>query len=431
MLGAIFGDIVGSPYEFDEYNLKSTEFPLLSERSDFTDDTVMTIAVAKALMDSYGMDDETIKIAVSLNMQVYGRDYPDRGYGGRFGQWLKSNDPKPYGSYGNGSAMRVAAAGWLYQTLPETLHAAELTAVVTHDHPEGIKGAQAVAAAIFLSRARMNKDDMRAYLAKEFGYDLYRTLDEIRPDYHMDETCQGSVPEAILAFLEGQGYVDVVRKAVSIGGDSDTIACIAGSIAEAYYGMPEHVEKMAFQHIPPEFRAVVYRFREFYREHSGRPLPGWESAVYPDAEQTLKALTALELSISDFYIKSGQGNNDPNNVLDELLKLMEHGASILVPVDKAPKFRGTGDRDENVNMLCIQDTAGNVLLPAFTSRKELGTMESNEIIFSSLSDVIETAYAADNVFGVILNPFGQNFMMDQHTLEFLMARQSINKKDPD
>ena len=302
MLGAIIGDIVGSPYEFDENNIKTTNFPLFTDKSVFTDDTVMTVAVARALMDTYGSDDATIENALTMQMRALGRNYPGRGYGGMFQAWLIVDTAEAYNSFGNGSAMRVAAAGWLYRTLEETLHAAELTARVTHNHPEGIKGAQAIAAAIFLARLRLPKDDIRAYLSKTFGYDLTRTLKQIRPTYKMDETCQGSVPEAITAFLEGNGFVDVIRKAVSIGGDSDTIACMAGSIAEAYYGVPEQVEKEAFQRLTPDLSATVLKFRRFYLDNSGTPLPGWEESVYYNPDEVLKGLKNLEFAISEFYI---------------------------------------------------------------------------------------------------------------------------------
>ena len=260
MLGAIIGDIVGSPYEFDENNIKTTNFPLFTDKSVFTDDTVMTVAVARALMDTYGADDDIIENALTMQMRALGRNYPGRGYGGMFQAWLLVDTAEAYNSFGNGSAMRVAAAGWLYRTLEETLHAAELTARVTHNHPEGIKGAQAVAAAIFLARLRLPKDDIRAYLSRAFGYDLTRTLKQIRPGYKMDETCQGSVPEAITAFLEGESFEDVIRTAVSLGGDCDTLTCIAGSIAEAFYGVPAHLQAICRGRLPQQLLNVLLQF---------------------------------------------------------------------------------------------------------------------------------------------------------------------------
>ena len=269
MLGAIFGDIVGSVYEF--HNTHDYNFYLLHKNSRPTDDSYMTLAVAKALMESYGKDDNTIRSAVVRNMQAIGRRYPYAGYGGMFSKWLEEEIPEPYNSFGNGSAMRVAAAGWLYQTLEETLHAAKLTAEVTHDHPEGIKGAQAIAAAIFLARAKAEKYEIANYIANQFEYDLFRKLDEIRPEYRFYAICQKSVPEAIIAFLEGNDYEDVIRKAVSLGGDSDTIACMAGAIAEAYYGMPEEFKKETLRRLDAPMQEIVHDFRSFYRKHSGKP----------------------------------------------------------------------------------------------------------------------------------------------------------------
>lgn len=270
MLGAILGDIIGAPYEFNFNNIKTVDFPLFNERSEFTDDTVMSVAVANALVKTYGKDDETIRAELVRQMQNLGRRYPDAGYGGNFWDWLFTADnPQPYNSFGNGSAMRVSSAGWLYETLEETLHAARLTAEVTHNHPEGIKGAEATAAAIFLARNGKSKEEIKDYIVKNFGYDLDTTLDEIRPSYYMDETCQGSVPQAIRAFLEGCDYESTVRLAVSIGGDSDTIACIAGGIAEAFYGMPENLKAEALNRLSPDLRADVEEFLGFSPRKSG------------------------------------------------------------------------------------------------------------------------------------------------------------------
>lgn len=183
MYGAILGDIVGGPYEFDCNNYKAKDFPLFSRRSDFTDDTVMTLAVAKALLSTRGQDDTAIKTALVREMQRLGRAYPDRGYGAHFGGWLYEDDPQSYQSYGNGSAMRASSAAWLAKDMAESLHLARLTAEVTHDHQEGIKGAQAAASAIFLARTGHGKEEIKAYVEREFGYDLSRTCDEIRPTY--------------------------------------------------------------------------------------------------------------------------------------------------------------------------------------------------------------------------------------------------------
>ena len=239
MYGAILGDIIGSPFEFDRGD-KTKNFDLFSEGCGFTDDSVMTIAVGEALL-VVGSEAtvKEIEDAVASNMQDWGKRYPHAGYGGSFRHWLKENNPKPYGSYGNGSAMRVSAAGWLYDSIERTREVARATANVTHNHPEGIKGAEATASAIYMARKESSKEEIKEYIEREFHYNLDRTLDEIRPGYHMDETCQRTVPEAIIAFLESQDFEDAIRNAVSLGGDTDTLGAITGSIAEAFYGISD------------------------------------------------------------------------------------------------------------------------------------------------------------------------------------------------
>ena len=428
MLGAIFGDVVGSPYEFDENNIKTTDFPLFSDKSRFTDDTVMTVAVARALMETYGAEDDVIRTALTMQMRGLGRQYPLAGYGGMFQAWLVVDGAEAYNSYGNGSAMRVAAAGWLYRTLPETLHAAELTAEVTHNHPEGIKGAKAVAAAIFLARLHLPKDDIRAYISRAFEYDLTKTVKEIRPEYTMDATCQGSVPQAITAFLDGNGFVDVIKKAVSLGGDSDTIACIAGSIAEAYYGMPEQMEREVLKRIPTDFAKTVYQFRKFYTEHSGTPLPGWQEEVYYNPDDDLKPLKNLEFAIQEFYIRSGSGKNEPQGVLDEIKYLLQKNASVLITVQapsKALKYRASED---SVQVQCIQDNSGNILLPVFTARVQANAASDLYYMTDSIENVFETALAAENVSGLVINPFGQNFLLDKNNVRLLLQQARMDNE---
>ena len=258
MYGAILGDIIGSPYEFDRGD-KTKDFPLFNEDSTFTDDSVMTIAVADALLCE-AKDPERIKTLLVYSMQRWGRKDPTAGYGGLFYRWLFTDDSQPYGSFGNGSAMRVSSVGWLYDSLEETREKARLTAEVTHNHPEGIKGAESVAAVIWLARNGKSKQEIREYVIKEFGYDLSRTCDEIRPGYHHVESCQQTVPEAITAFLEGESFEDVIRTAVSLGGDCDTLTCIAGSMAEAFYGVPEELKEECRKRITPDMKEVLDRF---------------------------------------------------------------------------------------------------------------------------------------------------------------------------
>ena len=257
MYGAILGDIVGSPFEFDCNNYKAKDFPLFSCRSEFTDDTVMTLAVAAALLKTRGQEDAAIKAALVREMQRLGRAYPDKGYGARFVGWLYEENPQPYHSFGNGSAMRVSPAAWLAGNMEQALRLARLTAEVTHDHPEGIRGAQATAAAIFLARTGSSKAEIRDYVTCEFGYDLSRTCDEIRPVYHHVESCQETVPQAITAFLESTDFEDALRTAVSLGGDSDTLAAITGSIAEAFYAVPEELKAECRQRLTAELESIL------------------------------------------------------------------------------------------------------------------------------------------------------------------------------
>lgn len=263
MYGAILGDIIGSPYEFNMGN-KSKEFPLFSERSTFTDDTVMTIAVAEVFLDNdLLMDEAIIRQRLIESIHKYGKLFPDAGYGGRFGMWLFLDGTEPYNSWGNGSAMRVSSVAWLFDDLGMVRLMARLSAEVTHNHPEGIKGAEVTASAIFLARTGKSKAEIKAYVEETFGYDLSRTCDEIRPNYHHVESCQETVPEAITAFLEGESFEDVIRTAVSLGGDCDTLTCIAGAIAEAFYGVPEELKRECRSRLPKQLLKVLLRFDEF------------------------------------------------------------------------------------------------------------------------------------------------------------------------
>ncbi len=259
MIGALLGDMIGAPYEFDR-GRKTKIFPLFCPISRFTDDSVMTVAVAEALLNSMGQDDDTVRAELIQTMQRWGRRYPRAGYGCKFVRWVHAQDPKPYGSYGNGSAMRVSSAGWLFDDLETTRHMAALTAEVSHNHPEGIKGAESTAAAIFLSRTGSSKAEIKKYIIREFGYDLSRSCAELRTTNRHDETCQVTMPLVFAASLESTDFEDAVRNAVSLGGDTDTIACITGSIAEAFYGVPEKIAAKGKKRLPEDMLAVLERF---------------------------------------------------------------------------------------------------------------------------------------------------------------------------
>lgn len=269
MLGAIIGDMVGSPYEFHPWRGAAEAFPLFSPRSRFTDDTVMTVAVGRALMRSHGQE-QACREAFIDAMHEYGRAYIRAGYGQRFFRWIVTGSREPYNSFGNGSAMRVSPVGWACGSLEETEQYAALSASVTHDHPEGIKGACATAAAVFLARDGAGRDAIRDYVASRYGYDLDRSLAGIRSSYRHKESCQESVPEAIIAFLESHSFEGAVRNAVWLGGDSDTQAAIAGSIAEAFYGgVPQALRDAALALLDDRLRGDVAAWYAWLAEHRG------------------------------------------------------------------------------------------------------------------------------------------------------------------
>ena len=260
MLGAICGDIVGSVYEW--HNIKTKEFEFLKDKCFFTDDSVMTIAIARACIEyCKDKDKEKFKDNCVKYMILYGRRYPDSGYGVRFNVWLNSNEPKPYGSFGNGSAMRVSPCGWIAKSLEEAEELAKISSEVTHNHPEGIKGAKSIAGAIWLLRNGKSKEEVMQYI-KENYYNIDFTLDEIRDEYSFNETCQECVPQAIEAFMESTDFEDAIRNAISIGGDSDTIAAITGSLAEACYGMTKEMKSKIVSYLTEDLKEVVREFED-------------------------------------------------------------------------------------------------------------------------------------------------------------------------
>jgi len=251
MLGSIIGDIIGSVHE--GIGTKTKDFPLFVPRSIFTDDTVLTVAVAEWILTVGDLTDI---------LHTYFNSFPYRGYGGMFDEWASKKNRKPYNSYGNGSAMRVSPVGFAFDKIDDVLLWAERSSSVTHNHPEGIRGAQATAAAIYYARQDQDKKQIRQFLESQFGYDLSITLDKIRPTYSFNETCQGTVPQALIAFLESTNYEDAIRNAISLGGDADTLACITGGIAEAYYGgIPQDLAIKAKELLDPKLFDVIHRFR--------------------------------------------------------------------------------------------------------------------------------------------------------------------------
>ena len=256
--GAIAGDMIGSRHEWKACT--DPQFALFSKSSKFTDDSVLTIAVADAIINQRGYRDAIVE---------YARRYPKAGYGSYFRRWLKEDGVEPYNSFGNGSAMRVSSVGWAFNTVEDVLREAERSAAVTHNHPEGIKGAQSVALAIYLARTGVKKEEIRQEIETRFSYDLRRSLDEIRPTYQWDSTCPGSVPESIIAFLESTDFESAVRNAILLGGDADTMAAISGSIAEAFYGgVPSEIEAEVRRRLPPELIQIVDRFASLFSQNS-------------------------------------------------------------------------------------------------------------------------------------------------------------------
>ena len=250
MLGAIIGDVLGSTFEF--YPMKTKKFELLDNKSHFTDDTVMTVAVADSIMN---------KVPYVESLQMWGRKYPSAGYGGWFRKWIHQDDPEPYNSFGNGSAMRCSSVGWLFDDEESVLKEAKKSAEITHNHPEGIKGAQSVALGVLMGRKGRSKKEIKEKLEDLFGYNLSQKLEQIIPGYSFDSTCQGSVPQAIIAFLESTDFEDAIRNSISLGGDADTQACITGSLAEAFYkDIPDEIASFVKWRIEDDLLTVMAQF---------------------------------------------------------------------------------------------------------------------------------------------------------------------------
>ena len=394
MIGAILGDMIGSPYEFDR-SPKTKEFPLFSKYSQFTDDSVMTVAVADALLSAMGKTDDEIKAALVESMQKWGQKYPDAGYGGMFYRWLRSKQPEPYGSYGNGSAMRVSAAGWLYDTMEETRHIARLTAEVTHNHPEGTKGAEATASAIFMARKGSNKEDIRAYIIQEFGYDLSRTCDQIRPTYHHVESCQQTVPEAITAFLEGTNFEDVIRTAVSLGGDCDTLTCIACGIAEAFYDVPKEMLLECKKRLPDDMLEVITRFMDCRKSSFHDPF--------------LAGNELIEEAIDRFYMDSCK--KSLVGVLEAIRQRMHADGHFMFPVV-------TSDDGKSFAFRTVQMKDGKEWVAAFTSPAEHEKGEPSEIVSNFIDIMLKEALTSDHS-GFIINPWGKSFMLAKELIQMI------------
>lgn len=400
MYGAILGDMIGAPYEFDRGN-KSKDFPLFSKESQFTDDTAMTIAVADALLGlDKDADDEAVHHEVTKSMRTWGRKYPYAGYGGRFHNWLFTHwQPKPYGSWGNGSAMRVSSVGWLFGSIEETRRYAKLTAEVTHNHPEGIKGAEATASAVFMARTGATKDEIKNYIIHEFGYDLSRTCDEIRPGYHHVESCQETVPEAITAFLEGNSFEDVIRTAVSLGGDCDTLTCIAGAMAEAFYGVPEDMKTECRSRLPEDMLEVLNRFEQVKSDR-----------VEPFHDSFLDGNEIITAAIEKFYADSSK--ESLTVVLDAIRQRMHADGHFIFPV--------LVDEEDETSFAfrTIQTKDGKMWNAAFTSKDEFEKGAPSRVISNFIDSSMKFCLESETA-GFIINPWGQSFMLTKELIEMI------------
>lgn len=423
MYGTILGDIIGCPFEFDRGD-KTKDFKLFSRRSHFTDDSVMTLAVCEALL-KVGQDAtvKEIEDAVITSMQSWGRRYPHEGYGGYFRCWLTARHPEPYNSFGNGSAMRVSAVGWLYDSLEKTRVVAKATANVTHNHPEGIKGAEATASAIFMARNGSSKEEIKKYIENEFHYDLNRTLDEIRPSFHMHETCQKTVPEAIIAFLEAKDFEDAIRNAVSLGGDTDTLGAITGSIAEAYFGIPEALRSECRNRINKDMRDVVDTFYSLVRKDDS-----------PNTNQM------IEKAINQYYV-----HNDKEGMIlfmNMMINAMNQGGEFIVPyITKNPFLSKEQinsisigdtfalDHDVKLKMETAKDASGIEWLGVFTSTEEMhkgscGNVQINQSILS----ILRLALDLEEINGIVINPFGKYMQISKAMILLLIGIYEEHEK---
>ncbi len=390
MYGAILGDMIGAPYEFGRGD-KAKDFPLSGGESRFTDGTVMTAAVAEALMEvSPEAEDSVICEAVCASMHRWGRRYPDAGSGIRSGRWLEAESKEPCGSGGSGSAMRVSAAGWLYETIGETRRVARLSAAATHDRPEGIKGAEAAASAIFLARTGSGKEEIREYIEREFHYDLSRSREEIRPSCHQAETCQQTVPEAVTAFLEGEDFEDAVRKAVSLGGGSDMLTCITGGIAEAFWGVPAELTEECRKRLPEDIRMVLDRFRE------RRLQAAWEAvgSIYLEGNERIEA--AVEAYFAQPEEETLQA------VLDAIRSRMHQDGHFLFPV--------TGSEKDGLVLRTVLTADGKERPAAFTSQAQLRKGPESRIL-SNFIEAMLKVFADTDSPGLLLNPWGRSFLL--------------------
>jgi len=385
MIGALFGDIVGSIYEWD--NIKTKDFELYQKEMFFTDDSVMTLAIAKALMDykKTGKDLSALTIGYMRNIGIR---YPDAGYGGRFMMWLLQPNPQPYNSWGNGSAMRVSACGWVANSVEEAKELSRAVTAVTHNHPEGIKGAEATAVAIYMARQHSSKEEIKKEMQKY--YPLQETLEEIRPDYQFNESCQGTVPQAIQAFLEAESFEDAIRNAISLGGDSDTLAAITGSIAEAYFGVGQKQIDFVMSKLDDTLGTICEEFSSIFgvkktsgdlvskaiifatKAHSGQsrkgtnlpyivhPLSVMRKLIDMGADTNLVCAGVLHDVLEDTEVRYEELVEQFNKDIADLVNSHTDDKTLPWPEQKAKALEELGKSNQRVQMLILGDKMDNL-----------------------------------------------------------------------
>lgn len=420
MLGAIIGDIVGSRFEFDQGN-KSREFELFTPACEFTDDTVMTVAVAEALLDSgKDADEKTIKTNLINSMKKWGKRYPHAGYGARFIHWVLTDDPKPYGSYGNGSGMRVSSVGWLYDTIERTREVARWTAEVTHNHPEGIKGAESVAAAIFMARNNASFQEIHDYIVKEFDYDLSRTLDEIRPEYQHVEDCMHTMPEAFECFLESESYESCLRNVMYIGGDTDTLGAISGAIAEACWGIPVRLVPEAKEYLTEDLIAVLDRFDKMVNGDTDEDPYAHNKYIKMAAERFRETnnIDDLIILIQVLQKRMEEDGEAPTPMIDVNNVIADLDPDKLV-LGKPFQF----EKDIRLRKDTVIDKEGNEWFCLYTDYEELNKQPTTNFRMNCpIRVILEDGLYCDNVKGVVINPFGQSVMLNKKVLEVVFKK---------
>lgn len=426
--GAILGDIIGSRFEFDRGG-KTKDFELFTSRDSFTDDTAMTIAIGDGLLNAgIDADIKTIKTEIIKSMQDWGHRYPGAGYGGRFYSWLfHEKNPKPYGSWGNGSAMRVSAVGWLYDSLERTREVARATAEVTHNHPEGIKGAECTAAVMYLARTGATKEEINDYVIKEFGYDYSETLDEMRKRHEHVESCMDSLPKALRSFFDGDSYEDVVRNAVSLGGDTDTLAAIAGAMAEAMYGMPVEILVTGKDYLPDDMIEILGRFDKAIGRSVDRTNP-YENNKY------------IKMA-ADMVRKSGE--KEAFLVLLDVLRvrLTEEGEAPTPMVDKNGVMNAIDlsslvmgkefklEEDLRLTIDKIKDSDGNIWVPLYTDNDEIDKGNTPNIrVNMAIEVLLDEAVRYEESKGLVVNPFGDPITVPKEIVKLLLDEYRNNQK---